>query len=138
MTQSRLNHLMLLHIHKEECDKLNLNSVLVTFVSTPSIEEIFLEVLYKLNAAIYITVFLRNLHKSDIACASTVVSLLTCSVDVNAQCWHTPCWPYHFARPSYAPVIDCNYYESELKIDIHVIVSNQNNYISAFEAKSGP
>ena len=51
MTQPRLNHLMLLHIHKEDCDKLNLEQCADDFcANSEHRRNIFLEVLYMLIA----------------------------------------------------------------------------------------
>ena len=37
MTQSRLNHLILLHVHKDRCDKLDMVQVAKDFVSTDAL-----------------------------------------------------------------------------------------------------
>ena len=46
MTQPRLNHLMLIHIHKEDCDKLNLEQCADDFCANSEHRIIFF---YKLN-----------------------------------------------------------------------------------------
>ena len=56
MVQPRLNHLMFLLMHKEDCDKLNLEQCADDFC-TSSIEKIFLEILYKLNATFIVHCF---------------------------------------------------------------------------------
>ena len=43
MTQPRLNHLMILNVHKDECDKLSLEQCANHFVAIQSIDVIYLE-----------------------------------------------------------------------------------------------
>ena len=43
MTQPRLNHLMILNVHKDECDNLVWNNVPTNFVAIQSIDVIYLE-----------------------------------------------------------------------------------------------
>ena len=54
MTQARLNHLMVMHIHKERTDNLNIADIAKTFISLNDRRRAFLDILNKIGKLLYL------------------------------------------------------------------------------------